>query len=106
MTQQMMTIRFRTKHDQVRSLSTSYDTQREALLDLYIEWEAFLNRRINALPGSLARRELDVIYFKALPTIVELTEVINDSEIERLVKLASTLLEQREADLPVARDDR
>ena len=88
------------------SLSTSSDLQRSALLDLYIEWEAFLNRRINALPGSLARRELDTIYFKALPTIVELTEVVNDSEIEKLVKLASTLLEQREADLPAARDDR
>jgi hypothetical protein len=82
------------------------NTQDGSLLDLYIEWEIFLNRRINALPGSLARRNLDMIYTKVLPSIIEISESIDDSEINRLVKQASNLLNQRGSNVQTSRSDK
>ena len=64
-------------------------------MDLFISWQDLIRQRAYAQPGTQERRELDIIYFKTLPVIVELTESVSDQEVDRLVQLANSLLKQR-----------
>jgi len=68
----------------------------QKLLDLKIKWENLIRTRANARLGSQVRRELDAVYFKALPTIIELTIAIDDDQVSRLIQSASKLLNQNE----------
>ena len=73
-------------------MSDSSDNQGKLLLDLYQRWESLLRERCNARTGTQARSELDGVYFRTLPTIVAITEAIDDREVIELVHLAGTLL--------------
>jgi len=73
--------------------SSQFDANNaKKLLDLHISWEKLIRARNNARLGSQVRRELDAIYFKALPTIVDITKAADDSEVVRLVQVAGSLL--------------
>ena len=73
---------------QVMELST--DTH-GALVDLYVTWERLLHDRCHARPGR-ERSELDSTYARVLPTIVAITEAVDDQEINNLVRVAGSLL--------------
>jgi hypothetical protein len=66
----------------------------QELLNLNIDWQRLITDRINAKPGSQVRHELDGVYFRTLPTIVAITEAVDDQEIGDLVRRAGQLLRE------------
>lgn len=64
----------------------------QALLDLYIDWQALIRRRSTFRPGTRDRNQLDVIYFRTLPVITSIADAVDEGETDRLVHLARSLI--------------
>jgi hypothetical protein len=67
----------------------------QSLLDLNIAWQALIRERSAARPGTQTRSEVDILYFKVLPTITAIAVAVSDREIGELVQVANSQLKQR-----------
>jgi len=76
-------------------LLTSSNDRSKLLLALQIDWESLVIERINTRPGSKKRYDLDFLYARVLPTIVAIGDAVDDQEINRLIKMATSQLKQR-----------
>ncbi len=67
-----------------------------SLMQLFIDWQALITERINTKRGTPLRSELDTIYQKTLPTIISITEEVDDQRLDALIRLAHDQLKQRD----------
>jgi hypothetical protein len=75
-------------------LNAFYDDRGKVLTTLFIEWESLLRNRAHARVGTVERSQLDSTYSRLLPTILAITEEIDDTKICELVNAAFSQLEQ------------
>jgi hypothetical protein len=75
-------------------LSASSDTRGKSLQDLFIDWQSLIRQRASARQGTQERALLDGVYMTTLPIILQITEAVDDTEVIRLVQVASGLLRE------------
>lgn len=75
-------------------MSASSDTRGKSLQDLFIDWQSLIRQRASARQGTQERALLDGVYMTTLPIILQITEAVDDTEVIRLVQVASGLLRE------------
>ena len=55
-----------------------------------------VRQRAGSRPGSQERSDLDIVYFKVLPMMVEITTAVDEIELGRLILAATSILRMRE----------